>query len=123
MHFEIHAGEPERAMAFYGALFGWTFQRWGDEAYWLVSTGDGEPGIDGGLVARRGPAPSTGQAVNAFVCTVGVPDLDARVAKATSLGGAIALPKTAVPTIGWLAYVHDTEGNLLGMMQADANAR
>jgi predicted enzyme related to lactoylglutathione lyase len=29
----------------------------------------------------------------------------------------------AVPGVGWLAYVKDTEGNLLGMMQMDSAAK
>jgi len=61
--------------------------------------------------------------VNAFVCTVDVPNTDQFVAKATKSGGTIALPKMAVPGIGWLAYVKDTEGNILGLMQNDPTAK
>ena len=39
------------------------------------------------------------------------------------LRGTLALPKMAVPGVGWLAYVKDTEGNILGMMQRDPNAK
>jgi predicted enzyme related to lactoylglutathione lyase len=28
VHFEIHAGEPERAITFYEKVFAWTFQKW-----------------------------------------------------------------------------------------------
>jgi predicted enzyme related to lactoylglutathione lyase len=28
VHFEIHAGDPERAVKFYQALFGWSLQKW-----------------------------------------------------------------------------------------------
>ena len=35
----------------------------------------------------------------------------------------IALPRMPIPTVGWLAYAKDTEGNLFGMMQMDANAK
>ena len=124
IHFEIHAAEPTRAIAFYTAVFGWTFSQWGQEAYWLVTTGDAaEPGINGGLLQRRGDAPAAMAAVNAFVCTIGVDDLDAVVAKVTGAGGTIALPRMPVPTVGWLAYGKDTEGNLFGMMQMDAAAK
>src|SRR5262245_37659764 len=56
VHFEIHAAEPERAIRFYHELFGWQFNKWaGPEDYWLVVTGPKEePGIDGGMVRRRG---------------------------------------------------------------------
>jgi len=32
------------------------------------------------------------------------------------------VPKMPIPTMGWLAYASDTEGNLFGMMQMDAAA-
>lgn len=125
VHFEIHADNPERAIAFYTGLFGWTFSKWeGPMPYWLVVTGpDGEPGINGGMMKRMGPPPSEGQAVNAYVCTVGIADLDGSIAKAQSLGGTIALPKMPIPGVGWLTYFKDTEGNIFGMMQRDLNAK
>ena len=123
VHFEIHADNPERAIAFYKGLFDWKMTKWdGPMEYYTVDTGDGL-GINGGLVRRMGPAPSEGQAVNAFVCTVDVPNVDDSFAKATSTGGTVALPKMAIPGIGWLAYVKDTEGNILGLMQRDPNAK
>jgi len=124
IHFEIHAAEPQRAIAFYTTLFGWKFEQWAGQPYWLVSTGDkSAPGIDGGLLPRRGPAPAEMAAVNAFVCTIDVPDVDAASARVVDLGGTIALPKMPIPTVGWLAYGKDTEGNLFGMMTMDANAK
>ncbi|MEP7272182.1 MAG: VOC family protein [Acidobacteriota bacterium] len=122
-HFEIHAENPERAIGFYEALFGWKFQQWGDQPYWLVITGsDGECGINGGLLPRRGAAPEEGQAVNAFVCTVEVESVDASLEAALEHGGKLALEKMPIPTVGWLAYVADTEGNLFGIMQPDPQA-
>lgn len=123
IHFEIHASEPERLVAFYRDLLGWTFTSWGDHPYWLVDTGPGEsPGINGGLLQRHGPAAEPGQGVNAFVCTVGVDDVEAKVARAVELGGVVAVPKMPIPGVGWLAYVKDPDGNLLGLMQPEAAA-
>lgn len=120
-HFEIHADDPSRAQGFYGELFGWTFQQWGNMQYWLVSTGDkSQPGIDGGLIQRQ--APIEGLGVNGFVNTVDVPDLDQFVSQAVSLGGVNVVPKMPIPTVGWLAYCKDTEGNIFGMMQHDPTA-
>src|SRR5206468_9528940 len=77
VHFEIQAEKPERAIAFYTKLFGWKFPKWeGPMPYWLITTGENEPGINGGLLARNGPTPKDGQSVNAYVCTVGVANLD-----------------------------------------------
>ena len=123
IHFEIHASEPERLIGFYEALFGWRFAPFGPPGmYWLVTTGDGEPGIDGGLLPRRGAAAADGQPVNAFVCTVGVDSTAASLARATELGGTVALPTMAVPGVGWLAYVKDPDGNIFGLMQSDTAA-
>ena len=124
VHFEIHAADPARAARFYGDLFGWTITRWeGPVDYWMVRTGEpGEPGIDGGIVRRRGDGPADGQPVNAYVCTVSVPEIDPLVDRITELGGIIAVPKFAVPGVGWVAYGKDTEGNIFGLMHADPGA-
>ena len=123
VHFEIHADDPDRAAGFYASLLGWRFDKWGEQDYWLVTTGpDTERGINGGMIRRRGPRPSDGQPVNAYVCTVELPDLDACLTKAAELGAASAVPKMPIPGVGWLAYVKDSEGNILGLMQPDPSA-
>ena len=125
IHFEIHSADPEKACAFYSALFGWTTTAWdGPAPYWLVSTGDPEaPGIDGGIMMRQGDPPVKGQAVSSFVCTVAVDDLDASLAKADELGATLAVPRMAVPGVGWMAYITDPDGNILGLMQMDPGAQ
>lgn len=125
VHFEIHATEPQRCIRFYTELFGWTFTKWESPVdYWLIKTGEkGAPGIDGGMVPRRGDAPARMQAVNAYVCTTDVPDIDAAIKRIGEIGGTIALPKMPIPAVGWLAYAHDSEGNIFGVMQFDANAK
>ncbi|HEY3812707.1 MAG TPA: VOC family protein [Caulobacteraceae bacterium] len=123
VHFEIHAADPERVKAFYEALFGWNIEQWGDNPYWLIKTGEGR-GIDGGMVKRMGPAPDPldPMPVIAWVCTVDVDNVDAYVAKAQALGGVVAVPKMPIPGVGWLAYVKDTDANILGLMTADPGA-
>lgn len=122
VHFEIHAEQPERAIKFYRDLLGWAFTKWeGPQEYWLVTTGpDSEPGINGGLIQRRGPI--DGQAVLAYVCTVETPTLDDYLQKAQAGGGTVVVPKMPIPGVGWLAYCKDTEGNIFGMMQSDLKA-
>lgn len=123
MHFEIHASDPQRLADFYSGLLGWTFAQWGPEDYWMITTGpDSAPGIGGGMLRRRGPAPADMQPVNSFVCTAGVESLDAVLGKLASLGGTIAVPKMPVKGIGWLAYIKDPDGNILGLMQMDPAA-
>lgn len=123
-HFEIHADDPQRAINFYQKAFDWQFNKWeGPQDYWMIKTGAAEaPGIDGGLLKRMGPPPNDGQAVNAFVCTLLSTQLDEEMNNALAHGGSVAVPKMAVPGVGWLAYVKDTEGNIFGLMQDDPSA-
>lgn len=123
-HFEIHAADPAQAAAFYAHVFGWTCVHHANIDYWTVDTGEaGSTGLNGGIFRRRGPAPSPGQAVNAFVCSVTVDDLDAYFASALRHGATSAVARFAIPFVGYAAYVTDPAGNLLGLMQPDPAAR
>jgi uncharacterized protein len=118
LHFEIPADNPERAIAFYQSVFGWTIKKWdGPTPYWLITTGpDEEPGINGGILPREHPN-------QPCVNTIGVTNLDEMLALVSAKGGQMAGPKMVVPGIGWLAYCKDTEGHIFGMMQPDSSAR
>ena len=117
IHFEIPADQPERAHAFYRDVFGWKFQKWdGPMPYWLITTGaEGERGIDGGMMPRQAPGAST-------VNTIGVESIDATLKAIEARGGRTAVPRMAVPGVGWLAYCVDTEGNTFGVLEADEKA-
>ncbi len=118
IHFEIPAENPERAAKFYREVFGWEIQKWaGPMEYWLAKTGaDGQPGINGGLMRRE--APYTGPAN-----TIDVASVDAAIKTVQAKGGKLTIPKMAIPGVGYVAYCQDTEGNLFGMLQADASAK
>jgi predicted enzyme related to lactoylglutathione lyase len=124
IHFEIHATNPLELIPFYESLFGWTLTRFIPEVeYWTIVTGtDDQPGINGGLVKRQGPAPLEMQSVSGSVCTVQVDSVDSILAKNAELGGSVALPKMPIPGIGWLAYIKDLDGNILGIMNPDPSA-
>ncbi len=122
-HFEIQASQPQVLIDFYNAVLGWTFTKWEFADYWLITTGPADqPGIDGGLLPRiTPPPPADAQIVNAYVCTAEVTSLDETLAAALSRGASIALPKMPVPGVGWVAYIKDPDGNVLGMLQRDPN--
>ncbi|MGZ8295316.1 MAG: VOC family protein [Telluria sp.] len=125
VHFEIQASDPQALIAYYTALFGWSFNKWEGGDYWLIHTGpEDKPGIHGGLMPRRDPLPDPHAAVNAFVVTVDVEDIDAALEKAAApgSGGMVAVPRMAVPGIGWVGYAKDPDGNIFGMMQDDPEA-
>lgn len=117
IHFEIPMNDPDRAVAFYQKVFGWKIEKWpGPMEYWMVKTGDEkEPGINGGMMKRGNVQTTTN--------TLGVESVDAFVATVTKAGGKLIMPKTPIPGVGYFAYCEDTEGNLFGLMQADANAK
>jgi uncharacterized protein len=124
VHFEIQGTNPEALSQYYGELFGWKFTKWGEVPYWVIETGaPDKPGINGGLLPRNGPPPEAGQSVNAFVCTVEVENLQEYFDRALILGGVAAVPKMPIAGVGWLAYVKDPNGNILGLMQPDAAAK
>ena len=119
VHFEIHAGDPDRAELFYKRVFGWEITRWEGAPvdYRLITTGpEGEPGINGAIVARHGAI--DGKAVTAFVCTVNVDDLAAVEAAVPEAGGEQVVDRQELENVGSFAYFKDTEGNIFGAMQS-----
>ena len=125
VHFEIQVDNPERAMQFYKNVFGWNFEQWGEQKYWMVMTAEKdskEPGINGGLLPRSAKMPPQECGVNAYVCTVQVTDFDETAKKIAAAGGAVAMPKFPLPKMAWQGYFLDTEGNTFGMHQPDEHA-
>ncbi len=118
-HFELAAPDLEKTAAFYRDVFGWHIEKWaGPVDYWLVTTGDREtPGINGGLMQSSSEFAFTGT-----INTIEVDDIDAAIAAVLTHGGEIALPKEAIPGVGYQAYFKDNAGILLGLHQADPNA-
>ena len=53
------------------------------------------------------------------VLTVQVDDLDDTLARALGAGATVAMEKTQMGGVGWLAYLFDTEGNIFGLMQPE----
>lgn len=118
VHFEIGADDPSRALNFYQGVFGWRVSKWeGSEGYWLVNTGDGAPGIDGGVYPRH-----EGMSLNGYVNVVEVPSLDEYVSRVRIAGGEPVTGRITIPKVGHFAYCRDTEGNTFGLMQADPSA-
>jgi hypothetical protein len=119
VHFDITADDPERAVAFYEKVFGWKITHWdgsGPMDYWLITTGESQPGIDGGLSRRdEGAEPAT-------TTTIAVDSLDDAMAAVTESGGEVIQGRMPIPGVGWFAAITDTEGNRFGLMQPDESA-
>jgi predicted enzyme related to lactoylglutathione lyase len=115
VHFEIHASDVDTLKKFYSEVFGWEMQQMGGDYgnYVVVKTGPGpqeigegglqlkDVGINGGMMMRNAPkSPTEGVGPNAFVCIVGVDNLDAYFDKAKAAGGTVAMDKMDVPKGG-----------------------
>jgi predicted enzyme related to lactoylglutathione lyase len=120
-YFEIQADDPGRARRFYGEIFGWKFTRVDGlpVEYWRIET----TGLRGGILRRPAKTPPHECGTNAFVCSMEVADFDKTAKQIETLGGVVALPKFAVPSICWQGYFVDPEGNTLGIFQVDERAR
>jgi len=118
VHFELNVKDVNKTINFYEKVFGWKIEKWqGPIDYWLIMTGgENEPGIDGGLGAEEEGFPKV-------VNTIDVDDVDEIIEKIKDNGGEIVRPKHAVPGVGWLAYFKDVEGIVTGVMQEDPNAK
>lgn len=117
VHFEIPASEPQKVMDFFKKTFGWSFQQFGNEEYWVVITGDNsQPGINGGLMKRRDPQQPVANSID-------VENIDKAIADINANGGSIVVPKMPIPTVGWLAYFKDPDGNIHGVYQNDPTAK
>ena len=126
VHFEIHASEPQRLVAFYRELLGWTFTQFGDMPYWVIDTGEGAitmdapgSGINGGLSQRTGPAPEPGGPVNGATIVVGVDgDIDQVFRRGLDLGATEALALSDTPGVGRVGYLLDPDGNVFGLISS-----
>jgi predicted enzyme related to lactoylglutathione lyase len=110
IHFEIHGDDPIAATEFYSFLFGWKVEQWGDQPYWLYTTGEEGPGIDGATA----PSQDHGQKV---VLTVEVEELAASLEAAPEAGGMVVMEAAPIPGFGTLGQVLDPNGVLVGLLQ------
>ena len=116
VHFEIIGKDPAKLRSYYGGLFGWEFDTNSPVAeavsqagnYGFVKPGDGA-GIPGGIGGGKGYESHA-------VFYVGVPDVEAALRKAESLGGKRRMGPVTKPD-GSLTVAHftDPEGNLVGL--------
>ncbi len=102
---------PEAVTSFFNTVFGWEFQQWGDEEYYMTAGGNpAEPGIGGAIMKRKDPN-------QPLVNTIEVEDIDATLAVITAHGGSVAVEKFAVGEMGQCAYFTDPDGGIHGLWQ------
>lgn len=116
-HFEIPCDNPEKTMTFFKSTFDWSFQQLGSEDYWFAITGNEKSvGINGGIIKKK-------SLEHPLVISIEVSNIDTAIEKIKKSGGEIALSKMPIPTVGWVAYFKDPEGNIHGLWQNDERVK
>jgi len=112
VHFEVPTNDIAASRKYYENVFGWKLTQWpGPMEYWLITTGEpGTPGIDGGLGGGANE-------IHGTVNTVEVDNLDEALERSAANGGQVIAPKDEIPGVGWLAYVREPGGAVIGMIQ------
>ena len=118
VHFEVIGKDPDRLRTYFGELFGWQFDTPSPVATEvsqpdkygfldLIATADGT-GIRGGVGGGAAHEPHA-------LFYVGVPDVEAALQRAESLGGTRVLGPVTSPSGLVVGHFTDPEGNLMGV--------
>ncbi|MDI4666381.1 VOC family protein [Xanthobacter autotrophicus] len=113
---ELMTDDVDKAKAFYGAVFGWTFAEMpmeGDRLYYVAMIGE-EPVA--GLMDKTDIVPS--HVPPHWFSYVSVDDVDARVALLEARGGQVVRAPFDIEGVGRIAIVADATGAPLGLMTA-----
>lgn len=110
VHFEVIGKDAAGLRSFYADLFGWKIDSDNPMNYGIVSAGDG-PGIGGGIGVGSEGYPGH------VTFYVGVPDVEAALAQAESLGGSRMMGPEKVMEDIEIGLFQDPEGHLIGVVK------
>lgn len=117
-HFAIECDDVERAKAFYEAVFGWTIKPWGPPNYYHITTGTPQnPGILGDLRERQHKLAGDSAGTSGYICTINIGSMTEVLAASQANGGRIHSPPYRIEGVGDVAYIEDSEGNRVGVIQ------
>jgi predicted enzyme related to lactoylglutathione lyase len=114
VHVELNTADPAKAKAFYSKLFQWQLEdvpnpAVPDSSYTMIKVGTGT----GGGIMKQVPGGPSG-----WLAYVEVDDIQAATAKAKSLGGKVMKDVTEVMGMGWLSFIQDPTGAVLGLWKS-----
>jgi len=114
VHVELNTPDPEKAKSFYSQLFQWTLADLPNPAvpggsYTMIEVGAGT----GGGIMKQIPGGPSG-----WLAYVEVDDIHATTQRVESLGGKVMKDVTEVPGMGWLSFVQDPTGAILGLWKS-----
>jgi predicted enzyme related to lactoylglutathione lyase len=119
VHFEVVGKDGENLQRFYGELFEWKVDADNPMSYGMVTredntTADGSLGIGGGV--GQGPEGYDGH----VTFYVAVPDVEAALQKAESLGGTRVMGPEKIMDMVELGQFKDPEGHVIGVVKDQA---
>jgi len=111
--FEIYVQDLDRAKTFYESVFQTTLERLDSQEVeiWGFPMEMNWPGASGALVKKAGVDSGGNSTLVYFSCG----DCAVEAARAAQYGGQIHREKTSIGKYGRIAYVVDTEGNMIGL--------
>jgi len=104
---ELYTRDPEKASAFYAALFGWRPKPWDGPTPYTVFNFAGEDRMAAGMLLM--PEEMKGVPPH-WLPYFQVEDTDKFVARARELGGNVIAPPMDIPKVGRLAIIGDPQG-------------
>jgi predicted enzyme related to lactoylglutathione lyase len=110
---DLLSSDPDRASAFYAALFGWEAADSGEDFGHYVSFSSDTHGVAG--MMRNTPEMGSPDVWTTYIAT---DDIDATVARATEAGATVMAPVMAVGDLGSMAVLVDPVGAVFGLWQA-----
>ena len=115
VHFEIIGKDGDKLQSYYSELFGWDIDSNNEMGYGVVqrdgNTNDEGAGIGGGV--GRGPEGYDGH----VTFYIEVPDVEAALAKAESLGGSRVMGPDEVMEGLVIGLFNDPEGHVIGVVK------
>jgi predicted enzyme related to lactoylglutathione lyase len=116
VHFEILGKDPEKLRSYYSELFGWEINADNPVNYGIVQR-DGNTNADGiGIGGGLGAVPEGYDGHLTFY--IEVPDVEAALAKAESLGGSRMMGPERVMDQAEIGLFKDPEGHLVGVVKS-----
>jgi predicted enzyme related to lactoylglutathione lyase len=115
VHFEIIGTDPEKLHSYYSELFGWEIDSDNPMNYGIVQR-DGNTNADGiGIGGGIGGGPEGYPGHLTFY--IEVPDVEAALAKAESLGGSRVMGPEIMEQVE-IGLFNDPEGHLVGVVKS-----
>ena len=111
--FEIPVSDMDRAMAFYGDVFGLTLQaqQMGEALVAMFPSVPGSIGAAGMLVRAEQAVPAAEGVMIYFT----EPDIQGALSRVRAAGGSVVVPRTGIGDYGYVGIFEDTEGNRIGL--------